>query len=104
MIAHAAGELIAYLNAAAAKKIGMIERDRALLQSGDSHRHFPGRAWRITALHRTIDERFVGVVKQRGILGAAFFRPDAFRKEVWIKRGRRSKRQNLAVVGIQGDD
>src|SRR5690349_8818760 len=50
VVAHATRELVPNLDATAANQIGMFERDRALLKSGNGHRDLPGRTRRITAL------------------------------------------------------
>src|SRR6185369_14784654 len=57
VVAHAARELIADLNSATADEVRVLERDCALLETGDRHRDLPGRTRRITALNRTVQQR-----------------------------------------------
>ncbi len=55
VVSHAARELVADSDAAAANEIRVVERDRALLQPGNCHRNFPGRTRRIPTLNGAID-------------------------------------------------
>ena len=100
VIPHAARELVAHLNAAAAHKAGMVEGYCTLFQTGDSHGNFPGGTRRVPTLHRPVNQRFLRIVQDGDVFRAAFLGAHA-RKEIGVKRRRGSKCEDLTVVWIQ---
>src|SRR5258705_13659164 len=81
----------------------MVESDSALFESGDGHRNLPGGTRRIAALDRAVDQGFLWIIQHGHIFGTSLFGANS-RKEIRIEGGRRSEREDLAVVWIHDRD